>query len=112
MNLAINVRNYRPILKGSHTPKISQVSEYQNCPLFSHIFTAEQHGFILKRSVTINLVTYIDIITKVMLEKFQVDSIYTDFQKAFDMVPHWLLVEKLRGLGVGPPLLDWLADRL
>lgn len=47
-----------------------------------------------------------------MIDKLQVDSIYTDFQKAFDTVPHWLLVKKLKELGVCPPLLDWMSDRL
>lgn len=108
-----NVKNYRPILKCSHIPKLfDKLLHLKISPHFSSVLMAEQHGFISKRSVTTNLVSYIDIISKAMLEKFQVDSIYTDFKKAFDVVPHWLLIEKLKGLGVGPPLLDWLADRL
>lgn len=40
----------------------------------------------------------------------QVDTIYTDFSKAFDMVDHGLLVLKLRRMGIGGTLLKWFVS--
>ena len=37
-----------------------------------------------------------------------VDVIYLDFQKAFDKVPHQRLVLKLKSLGVGNSISNWI----
>ena len=42
----------------------------------------------------------------------QIDSIFLDFQKAFDTVPHKRLLTKLRTHGVWPKLCDWIRDFL
>lgn len=42
----------------------------------------------------------------------QVDSVYTDFSKAFDKVNHELLLHKLRLKGVGGTLLAWVRSYL
>ena len=45
----------------------------------------------------------------------EIDAIYLDLSKAFDKVPHHLLVAKLERYGISGPLLEWfrsyLADR-
>ena len=41
-----------------------------------------------------------------------VDLIYTDFQKAFDKVPHRRLVTKLRGYGFKNNMCEWITDFL
>ena len=41
-----------------------------------------------------------------------VDSIYLDFSKAFDTVPHRRLLGKLDSLGVRGELLKWIEDFL
>lgn len=41
-----------------------------------------------------------------------VDTVYVDFDKAFDSVPHRCMPHKLTGFGVLSPLSDWLADFL
>ena len=55
----------------------------------------EQHGFLPGRSTVSNLVCYNDFISKQLDNQNQVHSVYTDFEKAFDVVPHGLLLEKL-----------------
>ncbi len=42
----------------------------------------------------------------------QVDSIYTDFSKAFDSVSHFVLEQKLYSLGIQNSLLKWLHNYL
>ena len=42
----------------------------------------------------------------------QIDVIYTDFEKAFDKVPHARLVSKLNSYGISKTLIDWITDFL
>jgi len=42
----------------------------------------------------------------------QIDVIYTDFEKAFDKVPHARLVSKLKSYGIADTLIDWITDFL
>ena len=42
----------------------------------------------------------------------QVDAIYTDFEKAFDKVPHRRLISKLKSYGISTTLLYWIEDYL
>ena len=60
---------------------------------------------------------------KVMLNKYvmsfwkidegsPVDSIYLDFQKAFDKVPHQILLLKLKAHGIGDSITDWIEQWL
>ena len=44
--------------------------------------------------------------------KHDVDSIYLDFLKAFDKVPHQLLLHKLQKYGFWSPLRQWFASYL
>ena len=44
--------------------------------------------------------------------KHDVDSIYLDFSKAFDKVPHQLLLHKLQKYGFWSPLHQWFASYL
>ena len=55
----------------------------------------EQHGFLPGKSTVSNLTCYSDFISKALDNKTQVHSIYTDYSKAFDIVPHGLLLNKL-----------------
>ena len=41
-----------------------------------------------------------------------IDVIYLDYSKAFDSVPHYRLVKKLTGYGIGGKLLSWLTNFL
>jgi len=38
----------------------------------------------------------------------QIDSIYTDLEKAFDKIPHKRLLLKLRNYNVHPSLINWI----
>lgn len=45
-----------------------------------------------------------------MDKRIQVDSIYTDFQKAFDKVDHFLLLQKIAYNGIRGDLLRWFKS--
>lgn len=49
-------------------------------------FSASQHGFIKGKSVVTNLCDFCSIVTDYISQGFQVDCIYTDMSKAFDVV--------------------------
>ncbi|KAF7246201.1 RNA-directed DNA polymerase from mobile element jockey [Varanus komodoensis] len=77
--------------------------------------TATQHGFRKNRSCQTNLVEFYDKFSRWLDEGDAVDVVYLDFSKAFDKVPHDILVEKLRSFGIHQSTVRWirawLSDR-
>ena len=63
-------------------------------------FTPSQHGFTNGRSCLTNLISFYDKVTRLVNEDQAVDVVYLDFSKAFDTVPHNILVEKLAAHGL------------
>ena len=76
------------------------------------IVTSEQHGFITGRSCMTQLLESMDAWTEAVDNRGSVDIIYTDFQKAFDSVPHRRLMEKVSACGIKGKLHDWIKDFL
>ena len=74
-----------------------------------------QHGFVRGKSTTTQLFEVYHKISESIVSGNEVDAIYLDFSKAFDKVPHHLLLTKLETLGITGSLLSWfesyLADR-
>ena len=72
-----------------------------------------QHGFLPSKSCATNLLSYTDFISKSFDRKNRTHSIYTDFKKAFDLVPHHLLLLKLnKQFGIEGVLYDWFKSYL
>jgi len=42
----------------------------------------------------------------------QIDAVYTDFEKAFDKVPHKRLLSKLRSYGINGIIINWIKHFL
>ena len=67
-----------------------------------------QHGFMKSKSCLTNLLEYLEILTKLVDEGHSVDVIYLDFAKAFDKVPHWRLVQKMKAHGIVGKVVEWV----
>jgi len=79
------------------------------------LFDAKQHGFVEKKFVISNLL--IILITDAFIAKsldahIPVDVVLFDFSKAFDRVPHTLLINRLVQVGVGGKLLALMKNFL
>ncbi|CAH8633677.1 unnamed protein product [Schistosoma guineensis] len=77
-----------------------------------HFFSPQQHGFRKGYSCITNLMTAVDKWTSILDHKGKVDIIYLDFSEAFDKVNHTCLINKLKRVGIRPPLIDWLTSYL
>ena len=78
----------------------------------NNIVTSEQHGFISGRSCMTQLLEAMDTWTEALDDHGSVDIIYTDFQKAFDSVPHGRLIEKVSACGIKGKAKTWIENFL
>lgn len=106
-----DVSNYRGISKLSIFGKVfeSIVCDSLFPSIRSSILEC-QHGFYSRRSIETNLVIYAEYIFNALDDGVQVDSVYSDFSKAFDKVDHDVLLGKLAAIGVRGDLLRWLSS--
>ena len=91
------VTNYRPISLTSIIMKtferIVRDDLIERCHL---LIDSRQHGFMLEKSCTTQLVTFCDSLALSLNDNIRTDVIYFDFQKAFDSVNHDIILNKLK----------------
>lgn len=88
-----DVCNYRPISILAAASKVFERIVFNK--LYQHVknyITPVQHGFVSGRSTLTNLLEYATHIADPILDGGQLDTIFTDFSKAFDQVSHNLLL--------------------
>ena len=112
-----NPLNYRPVSLTSVICKLLEKlirEEWVDMLEKQKMLTGKQFGFREGRSCVSNLLCFYDRVTETMQERDGwVDSIYLDFSKAFDKVPHKRLIWKLQHIGgISDTLLDWMNDFL
>ena len=66
-----------------------------------------QHGFTKGRSCLTNLISFYDLVTRLVDEGKAVDVVYLGFSKAFDTVSHSILLQKLAVCGLDRYTLGW-----
>ena len=76
------------------------------------LFSDSQHGFVPNKSCTTNLFESLDMMTKNLDSKVEMDLIFLDFSKAFDKSNHQLLAFKLENYGINGNLLGWINSFL
>lgn len=111
------MENYRPIAILNNFSKIFEQVIYQSILYNVRPYISDhQHGFLPGRSTVSNLATLSQDISEILDKRGQVDVIYTDFSKAFDTLPHDLLLEKLSSMGAAPSVIklfrSYLSHRL
>ena len=107
------VENYRGIslltISGKCQERIEYNAIYDQVIRFIHY---SLHGFLTGRSCTTQLLLVHHDWFKVLDRRGQVDVVFIDFSKAFDLVCHNTLLTKLYKYGVHGDLLNWCRDYL
>ena len=78
----------------------------------NNLFTKEQHGFLGGRSCITQLLSALEEWTDALDKGVDIDTIYFDFAKAFDTVPHRRLVAKLKSYQISRQLVRWTESYL
>ena len=107
--------NYRPISLTSLVCKLME--SFVKTAVMTHLITEgllskKQFGFISGRSTTTQLLHYLDKCIDQIVKGSVVDSIYLDFAKAFDTVPHMRLLGKLTSYGITGNIHNWIKSFL
>ena len=103
--------SYRPISLTSIVCKLME--SFVKDSIVTHmkaenLLSSKQYGFINERSTTTQLLPYLDKCIETIVSGGVVDTIYFDFAKAFDIVPHKRLLSKLESYGINGKVLEWI----
>ena len=105
------MNNYRPISLLCNFAKVFEILLSKHiCQHTSKFITTSQHGFTSGRSTTTNLAQFTTNISNALDNRRQVDTIYLDFSKAFDKVPHATLLIKLEQFGFSNSLMNFFTS--
>lgn len=107
--------NYRPVSLTSVVCKLLEkvIKEALLQHMDKHKLLSDcQFGFRKHRHTILQLLTVLEDWTNYIDNDEQIDTVYFDFRKAFDSVPHKRLIHKVEGYGVSGKLLTWLQDFL
>lgn len=107
------ILNYRPITVLSNFSKVLEVILHQRIyRAVAGQISSRQHGFVPGRSTVTNLTLFSQFISECLDDGVQVDVVFTDFSRAFDVVNHNILIEKAVSMGVSMPLIRLLKSYL
>ena len=107
--------NYRPISLTSCVCKVLEtlIAKYVRHKLDSKgTLVSAQHGFRKSYSCDTQLAGLIQDLTDIVDGRGETDAVLIDFSKAFDVVPHKRLVEKINRLGIDDKIVTWVDEWL
>ena len=79
-------------------------------PTVYKLLSDSRFGFRKNRSTILQLLTVMEEWTIALDNNKQVDTVYLDFRKAFDSMPHNRLIKKLEYYGIKSTLLQWFKN--
>jgi len=105
--------NYKPVSPTLVPGKI--IEQFILSTLTGHVkdnqgIRPSKHGILKGRSFLTNLISFYDQVTRLVDEGKAVDVICLDFSKAFDIVSHSTLLEKLAARGLHGTTLRWVKN--
>ena len=107
------VQNYRPISLLCILSKILESIIYNKVIDFIHpLISKRQFGFLQNRSCLSQLLSLFSFIVNSIESKKPCDTVFLDFRKAFDTIPHPELLFKLWSHGITGPLWHWFKAYL
>jgi len=74
--------------------------------------TSSWHTFNKRKSCLTSLITFYSEICVLVNERKAVDIVYLDFRKAFDKIPHKVIIEKLLKCELHEPTVKWIENLL
>ena len=107
--------NYRPVSLTSVVCKIleSIIKDAISTHLESNsLIKSSQHSFSSGKSCLTNLLIYLEQETSEIDKGIPVATLYLDFAKAFDKVPHHRLIEKIAAHGIDGKISKWIQSWL
>ena len=107
--------NYRPISLTSIVCKLFESIIRDHIVQYfvvNDLFSSKQYGFIKGRSTVLQLLKILDDWPEMFEYGGQIDEIYTDFEKAFDRVPHNRLISKLHSYNINADIINWIKAHL
>ena len=107
--------NYRPISLLSAISKVLEkivARSLVNHLEENNLIYENQYGFLKNRSTVHNILQLTNKIAKELNERKFVIGVFLDLRKAFDVVSHDILIDKLRKLGINNKALDWFISYL
>lgn len=107
------VENYRPIAILNSIEKLFERLIHDSLYDFvKPLISDKQHAFQKCRSTVSNLLEHVTFLSNSLDRHDQIDVIYADMSKAFDLVSHTVLCQKLGSFGITGFLLDWFRSYL
>jgi hypothetical protein len=110
-----HTENYRPISILSSFSKILEGAMNKQLVLFlqkQNIISNEQHGFIKGKSTDTAIFNFLENIREALDKKQNCIGLFLDLTKAFDLVPHQELIQKLNNCGVRGLANSWFKSYL
>lgn len=108
-----DIENYRPVSILCTPAKVFEIILHNNIfPHIKHYISVNQHGFMPSRSISTNLVNFVNFTSGALDCRNQVDVVYTDFSKAFDSVNHQKLLSKFHYYGFSDTFINFFCSYL
>lgn len=110
-----NVNDYRPISLLSTFSKILEKLVSNRVVSFlqeNNIIDKYQFGFQASNSTVHPMIHLLNKVSNALNQNHYTIAIFCDLQKAFDLVPHDVLLMKLRKIGFGDGAVEWFASYL